>query len=182
MNLIFRFLRVLLAGLRRSRLCLLEESSVRFRVLPNDLDVNIHMNNGRYLALMDLGRMDLIARMGILGPMLRRRWRPVVGSLMTRFRRPLNPFQNYDLQTRVLGWDEKWFYMEQRFERGGETAAIAIVKGLFLCPDGRVSPAEVVALTDEAIDSPPLPAAIAEWQDAESTLLDEMVHEKSSDP
>src|SRR3712207_8312043 len=28
------------------------------RVLPNDLDAHFHMNNGRYLTLMDLGRSE----------------------------------------------------------------------------------------------------------------------------
>ena len=171
MNLIFRFVRVLLASLRRPRITPLEESIVRFRVLPNDLDVNVHMNNGRYLTLMDLGRMDLIARMGVLRPLLHRKWQPVVGSLVIRFRRPLNPFQRYDLHSRVLGWDEKWFYMEQRFERAGEVVAVAIVKGLFLRAGGRVPPAEVVALTGESLSSPPLPDAITQWQEAESALL-----------
>src|SRR6185503_3961101 len=35
------------------------ESNLSLRVWPNDLDLNIHVNNGRYLTLMDLGRMDL---------------------------------------------------------------------------------------------------------------------------
>ena len=32
------------------------------RVWPNDLDTNAHMNNGRYLTLMDLGRFDLMTQ------------------------------------------------------------------------------------------------------------------------
>ena len=44
------------------------------RVLPNDLDTNLHLNNGRYLTLMDLGRVDLMLRMGVMGELRRRRW------------------------------------------------------------------------------------------------------------
>mgnify|MGYP003290859366 CR=1 FL=1 len=36
----------------------LDDSRVCFRVLPNDCDVNLHMNNGRYWTIMDLGRAD----------------------------------------------------------------------------------------------------------------------------
>ncbi|MDB5490660.1 MAG: Mesenchymal stem cell protein, partial [Micavibrio sp.] len=32
---------------------------IRLRVYPNDLDSNLHMNNGRYLTVMDLGRLNL---------------------------------------------------------------------------------------------------------------------------
>jgi acyl-CoA thioesterase FadM len=53
---------VLIATLRRGPLDLLGESVVRFRVWPGDLDFNLHMNNGRYLTLMGLGRLDLMAR------------------------------------------------------------------------------------------------------------------------
>ena len=65
MNLIFRLLKTLLLYLLRpTRRGILEESVVRFRVWPNDLDTNLHMNNGRYLTLMDLGRLDLLLRNG----------------------------------------------------------------------------------------------------------------------
>ena len=33
---------------------ILEEDRLRMHVLPNDIDINMHMNNARYLNLMDL--------------------------------------------------------------------------------------------------------------------------------
>lgn len=171
MNLLFRFLLVLLGARRRARLQPLGESVVRFRVLPPDLDANLHMNNGRYLSLMDLGRLDLIARMGLLRHLARRRWRPVVGSLAIRFRRSLQPLQAYTLHSRLLCWDAKWFYIEQRFERGGQTVAVAVVKGLFRGPAGNVPPQAVVSLIAPGFASPEMPAALAEWQDAEAQML-----------
>jgi hypothetical protein len=65
---LLRTLMVFLRALRAPRIGLLEESAVGFRVLPGDLDVNVHLNNGRYLALMDLGRFDLLIRAGCSGP------------------------------------------------------------------------------------------------------------------
>lgn len=146
---------------------------VRLRVLPNDLDINLHMTNGRYLMLMDLGRFDLIVRMGLLREIVRRRWRPIVGSLTIRFRRSLNPFQSYELRTRLVCWDEKWFFIEQQFERGSEIAATAVVKGLFRDSGGNVPPQEVVNLTGDSIASPPMPEAVAEWQASEAMMREE---------
>ncbi len=40
----------------------------------------------------------------------------VVTNFSKRFCRSLRPFQAYTFTTRVLGWDEKWFYSELRFE------------------------------------------------------------------
>ena len=90
----FRTLLVLFRALRARRRDVLAESVLRFRVMPDDLDVNVHMNNGRYLALMDLGRFDVIVRAGLYRPRSHtRRW-PLIGSAMIRFRRSLRPFSS----------------------------------------------------------------------------------------
>ncbi len=170
MNLIFRTLIVTLSAVRRPRLRPLQSSVVHFRVLPNDLDINLHMNNGRYLSLMDLGRLDLMMRLGVMRELFRLGWRPVIGSLTIRFRRPLDPFQRYEIHTRLVCWDEKWMYLEQRFEAHGEMAAIALVKGLFLQRDGTVPPQAVIDLAVPGLSSPPMPGAIAEWQRSEDAL------------
>ena len=59
-----RLLRVVLTARRRGALGPLAESVLSFRVMPSDLDVNLHMNNGRYLSFMDLGRLHLVAQVG----------------------------------------------------------------------------------------------------------------------
>lgn len=171
MNLLVRLLYVLLGSLRRPRLGPLDESVIRLRVLPSDLDINLHLNNGRYLTLMDLGRVDLLIRLGVVREMRRRRWGGVVASATVRFRRPLNLFQRFELHTRLLCWDDRWFYMEQRFTRGGETAAVAVVKARFTAADGRrLAPAEVVEATRHAMPSPPMPAGVREWVEAEERI------------
>ncbi len=40
-------------------------------VLPNDIDVS-KISNDRYIALMDLGRMDIVFRSGLLKLMLKK--------------------------------------------------------------------------------------------------------------
>ena len=120
-------------------------SVLAYRVWPNDLDVNIHMNNGRFLSVMDLGRFDLTFRTGLGRAMLKHRWQPLVGGVTIRYRRSLDPFEAYELHTRLLGWDAKWFYLEQRFfKAGGELAAEGVVRALFRGKDGNVAIAEVL--------------------------------------
>ena len=65
MNLFLRLIRVLLTIRSRGQLAPFEDSVLTFRVWPGDLDLNVHMNNGRYLTVMDLGRLDLMARTGL---------------------------------------------------------------------------------------------------------------------
>jgi acyl-CoA thioesterase FadM len=177
MNLLVRFLFVLLRAALGRRIAPGADSVLRLRVLPNDLDANGHMNNGRYATIMDLGRIDFGIRVGLLGPTLRRRWMPVIGGLMVRFRRSLGPFASYELRTRLLGWDDKWFVFEQRFERGGQLYAIGHVRALFRGPGRNVPTAEILehvaaaaaatGAAGEALVAPPLPPFVARWMAAE---------------
>lgn len=172
MNLYLRLLRVVLAALLRRRPLAVEEVSVlRFRTGLLDLDPNRHMNNGRFLTLMDLGRVDLMVRMGLAGEAVRRRWMPVIASAMVRWRRSLLPFQAFELHTRLIGWDEKWFFIEQRFVRDGRTVAVGLVKGLFRRPGGHVPTAEVLqASLGEQPMCEQLPQSVHEWMAAERHL------------
>ncbi len=162
-----RMIRVVFAAMMGARIDPLGESVISLRVWLNDLDTNLHMNNGRYLTIMDLGRLDFIVRTGLGRLMVKRRWRPMVGSAVLRFRRGLAPFERYELKTRVAWWDDKWFWIEQRFEREGEVVAVGAIKGLFRAPTGNVPTADV--LSPLGVTGPPgkIPEWIAAWRDAE---------------
>ena len=172
MNLWLRLIGVVFVALFRPRLGWLDESRLRFRVLPHDLDINIHMNNARYMALMDLGRLDLILRSGLWRPLVRWRWQPVLGAALVRFRRPLRPFQALALKSRVLGWDEKWLYIEHRIEAGGTLACQATVRAAFVAAGGVMPPARLAALLGHSTPSPELPPWVASWL-AMDRLLDQ---------
>ena len=151
---------------------LFDESRLSFRVLPNDLDLNLHMNNGRYLTFMDLGRVHLLAQNGLLAHIRRKRWMPVLAAAEITYLRSLNPFDRFDLVTRVMAWDEKYVYMEQLFERNGELCAHAYVKGLFLSRGERVPNAEVVAVIGYREAPPAMPEALQQWAALTATKRD----------
>ncbi|RFA26157.1 thioesterase [Alkalilimnicola ehrlichii] len=164
MNLYFRLLLVLIKTLFRPRLAPMESSVLRFRVWPNDLDMNMHMNNGRYLTLMDLGRTDLMLRNGLAKAIVKQRWMAVIASVMIRYRRSLLPFQPFELHTRMLCWDDKWFFMEQRIVRNGRTVTIALVKGVVRRSGGYVAPAEFLEKGfGKAVESPEMPESVLAW-------------------
>ncbi len=164
MVLLFRTLWKALTLKLRPPLDPLGTSVLVFRVWPNDLDVNIHMNNGRFLSVMDLGRFDLSFRTRLGRVMLRNRWQALVGGVTIRYRRSLDPFERYELRTRILGWDAKWFFLEQRFlKRGGDLAAEGVVRALFRGREGNVPIAEV--LSQMGYEGPALevPESIRHW-------------------
>lgn len=175
MNLIFRLCKtILLYLLRPTRRGILEESVVRFRVWPNDLDTNLHMNNGRYLTLMDLGRLDLLLHNGAIPFVLKNKWYPVLAGTQLRFRRPLNLFQKFEIRTRIVTWDFKWVYLEQRIFRKGELALQAYLKGVFVGPKGSVPITELLALMGTREPPPPMPAGLAAWLKSEDLMIRDM--------
>jgi acyl-CoA thioesterase FadM len=155
-NLFIRLLIVLLRAYRSAPMPPLGTSAIALHVWPTDLDLMLHMNNGRYLSLMDLGRVDLMVRAGFWQLAKRRGWYPVIASSLIDYRRPLTMFQRFELRTRVAGWDERWVYMEQQFVRQGTIAAAATVKTAIRSASGAVPTAEALAAMRIDHPSPPL--------------------------
>jgi YbgC/YbaW family acyl-CoA thioester hydrolase len=135
----------------------------RFRVLPLDLDPLGHVNNGRYLTWLDLARIELLWRSGLLHAIRRHGYRPIVASEAIHFRRPLTLMERVDVETRILGWDARCFYVQHTVRRLNESTALAIVRARFISPRGAVAPREVLALLGVAETSPRLPWWVAIW-------------------
>jgi len=135
-----------------------------FRVLPNDLDALLHVNNGVYLTLMDLGRTDLLLRSDAFHAVRKKGWYPVLAAETIRFKRSLTLFQKFIIRTRVVGWDERSVYLEQLFISKDKLVAKAVVDARFLKKKGgNVTPEELMAFLN--IDQNPLelPEWVATW-------------------
>jgi acyl-CoA thioesterase FadM len=178
MNLVFRVLWLLLRALFLPKVDHVRAPlRLTLRVLPNDLDTNWHMNNGRYLTIMDLGRFDLILRSGMWRLMVRQKSVPILASATIRYRLPLDPWQRYHLDTRVVCWDEKWIFIEQRFvyaggDKAGAVAAIGLVKGSFFNKAlGRTVPTQTLLDTLAIREhSPAFPPEITAWLASDEAL------------
>lgn len=129
---LLRTLVLLVVSRFRPRLGFHDVGRLKRRVLPNDLDVLGHMNNGVYFSVMDLGRLELGVRSGAWRLFAKNGWYPVAGSETMTFRRSLQPWQRYVLESRVVGYDDRAMYMQQRFVVGGEVYAEGIVRGRFV--------------------------------------------------
>lgn len=185
MNLYFRLIYMLIASFFKEKLpSALSTGSLYFHVLPTDLDLNGHMNNGRYLTIMDIGRMDFVLRVKLAGYVIKNGYIPVLSSAKMRYRIPLMPFEEYELQTRILCWDDKWVFMEQRFiiadgPKAGVAAAIGLIKGSFYDKNTKttVPTGDIIKAIGHSEDSPAMPDYIQKWQEAEDVLRDAMAHE-----
>lgn len=169
-----RLIRVGLTLIAAPKVDLLATTRVSLRVWPNDLDVNLHVNNGRYLALADIGRVHWFVRTGVLGIVRRQNAFPVVGDAIAKFRRDLKVFQSFEIHTRLLGWDGKWGFLEHRFVREHRVIGVVAVRGLFKVAGGRLDPQILLGGLTHAAPSPPLPGWANHFQES-SELLSEML-------
>lgn len=180
MMMFWRSLAIWLSFRWRARLHALDSGCLRYRVLPGDLDSNLHMNNGRYLSVADLGRLDHGLRSGIWYQALRRGWRPLAGDADARFSRSLQPFERYELQTRTLGWDQKWIYCEHRFVLDKRVCALVLVRYLFVSREGPVPPSRAMALSGEELQTPTLPDYLIRWSENQDRISQRLKAEAQS--
>jgi acyl-CoA thioesterase FadM len=161
---VLRYAKVFLRLGRRPKVDLREGSAITFRVWPNDLDLNGHLTNSRYFALMDAARYDMVIRSGTWGVWKKNGWFPVVASQRIRFRKSLAPWTRYTIRTRTLGWDERNLYIGQVFERKGEVHAEATVRAAILAKGGRkVSLQELMEASGWDGPAPELPERVRLW-------------------
>ena len=127
MNLYVRLLRVVLVGMIEASIHYADRTASRFRVWLHDLDAFGHMNNGRYLQIMDVARTHWMVRTGVLGAIRRNRWAPLLGGGFIRYRHSLKILQRYTVHSRLLCWDDRWFFLEHVFaDRRNRPVAIGI--------------------------------------------------------
>lgn len=162
MHVIFRTLLILLRARRRPSITPWESSVLALRALPTDIDIARHINNGQYFSLFDLGRFDLMARSGLWAQMRRRGWSPVVQSEQITFRRSVTFMTRFEIHTRMIGFDEKCFYFEQRAVVDGEIYVRAHIAGRLLSSQGPVSNGEILEVMRELGHEAPADLTVSE--------------------
>jgi acyl-CoA thioesterase FadM len=154
-----RLLRVSSSLIGKPKVDLLATTRIHLRVWPNDLDLNIHVNNARYLALADIARMHWFVLTGVLAVARQHKAFPVIGDAIAKFRHDVKVFETLEIRTRLIGWDRKWGFMEHRFVRRDRVLGVVAIRGVFKGPGGLLDPEVILAGLAHRARSPELP----EW-------------------
>lgn len=141
---IIRLAKVILTSPKRAPLTPDDTGVLDMLVWPWDCDTFMEVNNGRHLTLFDLGRFDYGARCGLLPLLKKNKWGLVVAGSTIRYRKRLLPFQKYQMHTRLIGRDVRWFYFVQKTMRGGDACSAALVRTA-VTKGGRILPTQEVA-------------------------------------
>lgn len=167
MNLFFLliFLRILVSF--RSKVSILGPCRTSFRCWPTDLDVLRHMNNGIYFSLLDLARVDLLGRSGLLSKLSQNGWYPVVVAETMKFRRSIELFEEFEIESTVLVGIRKLLSCAKVLsEKITSLFAEAIVRARFVKKSGgSVMPKQILDLAEIHHESMVLENWIANWNE-----------------
>lgn len=138
-----------------------------FRVLPSDLDVLRHMNNGRYLSILDAARMAYHVRTGLWPRLRSAGWHPVVAAQTITYRRSLTLGTRFVVRTTLLGFDAKNAIFEQNFVVGDSVHATALVACRYLDGTGKsVSPSDLRTLDVRWTAADSLDGWVTDWTES----------------
>lgn len=140
----------------------------RLRIWPWDLDPWRELNNGRTLTLFDLGRIPMSVRMGFETVAKARGWGITVAGSTVRYRRRITLMQVVECHSRILGWDDRFAYVEQSLWRRGDCCTHMLLRYAFPSRSGLVAPGEVMAALGHTGPAPALPDWARAWIAAEA--------------
>ncbi|MDP5308516.1 acyl-CoA thioesterase [Paracoccus spongiarum] len=136
---------------------------------PWDLDPWIELNNGRTLTLFDLGRIPMVARSGLVPVLRRQGWGLTVAGNTTRYRRRIRMFDRFTMISQIIGWDDRFLYIEQSMWKGAECCNHMLLRAAITSSAGIVPPARLAEAAGRDPASPPLPDWVLGWIAADAT-------------
>lgn len=135
---------------------------------PQDVDIWLELNNGRTLTLYDLGRLVLFRRIGIAAVMRAQGWGGTVAGASVRYRRRVRPFDRVEMRSRHVGWDDRFFYIEQAMWRRGECTSHVLLRTAITDRNGMVGSDRAIAAAGIEDVAPPLPDWVRAWSGADA--------------
>lgn len=158
---IFRFIVALYICKIKPTKHLLEWVYDQHRVMPWDLDANIHMNNVKYLKYLERGRVEHMIHTPWLQVMHRNHAKALIANTEISYVRELRAWQTFTVETRVNSWDEKYIYVEQLFTDKDTIFTTALIRMAVVDTrqGGRVSPRALFAKMFPDLQPPEMPAS-----------------------
>lgn len=153
---------------RKPQLSVTDTCVTPMRVSLLDIDIFAEMNNGRFLTLMDIGRFEFSVRTGLWEHVRRNNWGFVVAGSSVRYRKRLHAFQRFEMHSKVVGFDERWFYFQQTMQRGDTWHCSALLRTAVVKKGKLVPTARVLEAMGQADADGTIPPWVQAWIDAEA--------------
>ncbi|KAK2799249.1 hypothetical protein FQN51_007080 [Onygenales sp. PD_10] len=143
-----------------------------------ETDYNLHKSNSTYFSDLDISRTALVTNLCTPGMEICRReldqqvdasgrkkypgrLSVMLGSVYCSFKKEIPPYERYEMQSRLSGWDEKWLYVVTYFlrpekRRGQGKTILAIGVSQYVIKKGRltIKPTRVLQASGLVPDKP----------------------------
>lgn len=139
------------------------------RCWPQDIDQYLEMNNGRILSILDIGRIGLAQRVGLLRALTRNRWGLTMAGVSVRYRRRIRPFAKFRIVSKCVGWDEKFMYLDQSIWINDTCAVQALYRSAVTDKNGLIEPARLMTAMNLDEAAPTLPDWVQNWIFSDAT-------------
>jgi len=136
-----------------------------FRVGFRHIDFNLHINNAKYLMFLEKARWDHSIQTDTFNLLLKNKLNFIVAGVEVGYIREIRLFKKFDVETTYLGWDEKYFYLEQKCVADGKLCNYSLVKAVFTQKGKVVSPSEVMDIIPVEQRPQQLPEHMQIWKD-----------------
>ncbi|KAK7485604.1 hypothetical protein BaRGS_00023179 [Batillaria attramentaria] len=131
--------------------------------LTTDLDFMLHMNNGRYLRECDFARFNFWFRSHLYAALGRLHASITNKANNIRYRRSIEFLQRFHTHTKLVYWDKRNFYLEQKMIRTSDNFICAVNYTCQTVSPASVKPQDVLDSLYGHVDCPPAPPEIAAW-------------------
>ena len=115
------------------------------------------------------GRWQMAVRLGLLKPFLTGKNTLAVAGVSVRYRKRVPIFQKYRMQTRMLGYGERFFYVDQTMWQGETCMNQMLLRAAIRDKSGTVPPADFLKHMGKPTEQPNLPDWVRAWSDADET-------------
>ena len=140
-----------------------DTGEIRFHCRLSDIDNFLEMNNGRVLTLYDMGRTDFAVRSGLGTQLLKQRWGLVVAGSTIQYRKRIRAFDKVTMKTHIVGFDERWIYIEQSMWVKGKPCSSALLRTGVTEKGKVIATARVLESLGQADWELPPTGYVAEW-------------------
>ncbi|MDX2321930.1 MAG: acyl-CoA thioesterase [Moritella sp.] len=136
-----------------------------FRVGFRHIDLNLHINNAKYLMFLEKARWDHSIQTNTFNTLLKNKLNFIVAGVEVGYIREIRLFKKFDVETTYLGWDEKYFYLEQKCVADGKLYNYSLVKAVFVQKGKVISPEKVMTYIPVEQRPQQLPEHMQIWKD-----------------
>ena len=162
-----RSIHALLSARKLPAMALYDTHVSHHRAWPWDTDMFGELNNGRILTLFELGRWQFTVRLGLLKPFLTGKNTLAVAGVSVRYRKRIPMFHKYRMQSRMLGYDERFFYVDQTMWQGETCMNQMLLRAAIRAKGQTVPPGDFLQAMGKPTGQPGLPDWALAWIEAD---------------